>query len=67
MANRYNGYIYDTCSCGVTVAWKTEERYGEHEEFLYNDYFNRQEFYDFLDNNLIADNYKDYIKGEIKE
>ena len=67
MANKYNGYIYDVCSWGVIVAWKTEEHYGEHEEFYYNDYFNRQELFDILDNNFIADSYTDYIEGEIKE
>ena len=60
MANKYNGYIYDICSWGVTVAWND----GTHEEIYYNDYWNRQELYDILDNNMIADNYEEYRRAE---
>lgn len=67
MTNIYNGYVYDVCLWGVTVVWKTEERGEELEEFLYNDYPDRQELYDILDKNLIAYSYADYIEGEIKE
>ena len=67
MTNKYDGYIYDSCSWGVTVAWTDDERYGIHEEFIYNDFCDNEDFEDFMYFSNIAINYEEYKKGEVEE
>ena len=63
MANKYDGYIYDSCSWGFTISWNN----GEHEDFMNNEFRGNEDFEDFMYHNNLAYNYEEYKKGEIEE
>ena len=52
---KYDGYIYDQCSWGATVAWSD----GTHEEVIRNEW--GEDYEDWFKNNNIADSYEEYI------
>lgn len=55
----FKGYVYDVCSWGVTIHWKS----GEVTEMLFNEERSRAEFWERLESMNIAPDYKTYKEG----
>lgn len=64
--NKYNGYIYDECSWGMTIFWEDDAHDWDNsvQEVYYNEFRDMFEVRDWLHNNKIARSLQEYHTGD---